>query len=793
MKKICAFLLLFLPTCLLAQSIRLSVKQPNGDVLAGASVILKSSKTFFGSTNESGVAKMNVAGNGTHQLLVSFTGFQTIDTSININAAAQIDLVMQPLQASLLPVEIKSNRANDKAPFTKTDLTKTFIEKNNLGQDIPMLLNQTANVVVNSDAGNGVGYTGIRIRGSDASRINMTINGIPYNDPESQGLFFVNLPDLLSSVSSIQVQRGVGTSSNGAGAFGATMNFSTHSYNPEAYAELNNSIGSFGTYKNTIKGGSGLIGKHFTIDARLSNIHSDGYVDRASSDLQSGQFTVGYWADKSSIRFIAILGKEKTYQSWNGISQSDLKNNRTYNSAGTEKPGEPYDNETDNYWQNHYQLFFTHEFNKYVVFNTALYLTTGRGYYEQYKADEDLADYGIPPLNDGSGAVTSSDLVRRLWLKNKLFGQVASLQVNKGRTEWTFGGGWSYYPGQHFGEVIWTEAQPSYYTKYYHYDAKKTDANVYAKWLHKLNNEHWKLFADVQFRHANYQIEGFRNNPGVTVDEQWNFINPKAGITYNTKNWSAYFSYAIGNKEPNRDDFEAGITQQPVREQLHDLELNITNKAVTKNLQIGATFYYMYYLDQLVLTGKVNDVGAYTRSNIPQSYRAGAELEATLRYNKGAIKYSGAFSISKLKDFTEYIDNYDDPNYEQIVVHHGNTPIAFSPTVVQFLSATYQPFKNTEIEWMAKHVGKQFLDNTGNDMRSLDPFINNDARISYRFAAKKILKEARLIFQVNNVFNSEYEPNGYTFSYQYGGSVTTENYYYPMAGRNWMLALNIRL
>jgi iron complex outermembrane receptor protein len=793
MKKICALLFLFSPGFLMAQTFLATIKQPNGAPLEGASVIFKNRSTSFGTTNEMGMVRLSASVPGMYSLKVSFAGFITIDTTIDTKFSGNVLLVMQPLAAALLPVEVKGIRAGNNSPFTKTDLTKSFIEKNNLVQDIPMLLNQTPNVVVNSDAGNGVGYTGMRIRGTDASRINMTINGIPYNDAESQGLFFVNLPDLLSSVSSIQIQRGVGTSSNGAGAFGATLNFSTHSYNPKAYAELNNSVGSFGTFRNTIKAGSGLIGNHFTIDARLSNMQSNGYVDRATSKLLGSQFTVGYWGKKSSLRFNAILGKEKTYQAWYGISETDLENNRRVNYAGTEKPGEPYQNETDNYWQNHYQLFFNHEFNKQVVFNTALYITTGRGYYEQYKAAQLFSDYGIPPLNNGNGgAETSGDLVRRLWLQNKLMGQVATLQVNKDRNEWTFGGGWSTYIGQHFGEVIHTLVQPSFYKKYYHFDANKTDANVFAKWLYALQDQRWKLFADLQYRFVSYNMKGFRNNPEVSADVQWNFFNPKAGVSFNDKKWSGYFSYALGNKEPNRDDFEAGIAQRPKREQLHDLELNITNKEVTKSLLLGVTFYYMYYLDQLVLTGKINDVGAYTRTNIDRSFRAGAEFDASWRYKKGSIRYTGAFSTNKLVDFTEYIDNYDDPNYEQIAIPHGNTTIAFAPSIVQHLSATYQPFKNAELEWMTKHVGKQYLDNSQNDTRSLDPFINNDFRISYRFAAKKIWKEARIMLQLNNVFNSAYEPNGYTFSYQSSNLLNTENYYYPMAGRHWMMALNIR-
>lgn len=791
MKRICSILSLLISFSVAAQNtVRIQVVQPDGTALDGASISLQAASKKTVITNGNGLADVN-SNSATLALRISYAGYYAKDTSLAANKSLH-RIVLTPLPAALQPVEVRGIRAGNNAPFTKTDISKATIEKNNLGQDIPFLLNQTPNVVVNSDAGNGIGYTGIRIRGSDASRINMTINGIPYNDAESQGLFFVNLPDLLSSVSSIQVQRGVGTSSNGAGAFGASMNFSTHSYQPQAYAEVNNSVGSFSTFKNTIKAGSGLIGKHFTIDARVSNISSEGFVDRASSRLQSGQFTVGYWGKKSSLRFNAILGKEKTYQAWYGISEADKNNNRTFNSAGTEKPGEPYDNETDNYWQNHYQLFFNHEFNSHSVFNTALYLTTGRGYYEQYKANARLSSYGINPITDGNGIAQSrTDLIRRLWLKNKLFGQVFSWQHTKSRHEFTVGGGWSYYPGQHFGDVIWTAAQPNFRQRYYDFDASKSDINVYSKYQYSLPNNRWKLFADVQYRFVNYKIDGFRNNPGVSVNENWNFINPKAGISYQHQNWSGFLSYAVGNKEPNRDDFEAGLTQLPRREQLHDVELNISKKELLPNMQASLTLYYMRYKDQLVLTGKVNDVGAYTRTNIPNSYRAGAELELNYRYKKGNIRYSGAFSQNRLIDFTEYIDNYDDGTQQAIV--RGNTAIAFSPKFVQFLSVSYQPVRQLELEWMAKHVSRQYLDNSEQRSRSLDPYINNDVRASYLLTVGKVLKEVRLALQVNNVLNSMYEPNGYTFSYIAGGAFTTENFYYPMAGRNFMLALNIKL
>ncbi|MDQ3846888.1 MAG: TonB-dependent receptor, partial [Bacteroidota bacterium] len=384
---------------------------------------------------------------------------------------------------TLVPVEVRAIRAPATAPFDKTNISKDQIEKQNLGQDLPFLLNQTPSVVVNSDAGNGVGYTGIRIRGTDQTRINVTLNGIPFNDPESQGTFFVDLPDFASSVNSIQIQRGVGTSSNGAGAFGATINLSTNEVNKESYAEFNNSFGSFNTWKNTVKAGTGLLGHHFTADVRLSRISSDGYIDRAATNLKSFYFSTAYLADKSSVRLNIFSGKERTYQAWYGVLGSDLKNNRTVNYAGTEKPGAPYENETDNYVQTHYQLFFNHQFNPKLVVNTGLFYVRGAGYYEQYKADQKYAKYSIANPVYGKDTTKRSDMIRQLWLDNDFYGDVFSALYSSGRTRLTFGGAVTWYTGAHFGDVIWAKnGLPAPKVRWYDNDALKNDAKVYAKW-----------------------------------------------------------------------------------------------------------------------------------------------------------------------------------------------------------------------------------------------------------------------------------------------------------------------
>ncbi|HKZ65183.1 MAG TPA: TonB-dependent receptor plug domain-containing protein [Chitinophagaceae bacterium] len=692
----------------------------------------------------------------------------------------------------LTPVEVKAIRAGEKAPFTKTNLSKKEIQKNNLGQDIPFILNQTPSVIVNSDAGNGVGYTGLRIRGIDATRINVTLNGIPYNDAESQGSYFVDLPDFASSVNSIQIQRGVGTSSNGTGAFGATVSLSTNETNLKSYAELNNSYGSFNTWKNTVKAGTGLIDNHFTIDARLSQITSDGYIDRASSHLQAFYLSGAYINDKSSLRLNVFSGKEKTYQAWNGVSEYLLKTERTSNSSGTEKPGEPYDNETDNYWQTHYQLFFNHTIKDNWNFNTAVFLTRGKGYYENYKGGEKFGDYGLPDLVVNGSTIEETDLVRQKWLDNYFYGQILSAQYKKDKHDLTIGGGWTVYDGQHYGDVIWSQFGFDKDYRYYDLDALKSDINAYAKWQYQFS-AYWNLFADMQYKHVQHKMNGFSNNPALYINRKFDFLNPKAGVMYNKNGWQSYFSYALANKEPNRDDFEAGLTNQPQKETLHDFEAGIEKR--TARFHAGATVYYMRYKDQLVLTGMINDVGAYTRVNVPNSYRTGIELQGGYVFADWLNAVANlTLSRNKIKAFTEYLDDYD-ANWEWIGQHtvtHQKTDIAFSPSVIGGATINILPVKNLEISLLSKYAGDQYLDNTQNDARKLTAFYTQDARAILTLK-NKIFNEWNIIGQVNNVFNQKYEPNGYTYSYVLDGAITADNYYFPIAGTNFMIGVNIKL
>ena len=694
----------------------------------------------------------------------------------------------QPDSSRMEPVEVRAVRANAAAPFAKTNLSRKEIEKQNLGQDLPFLLNQTPSVVVNSDAGNGIGYTGIRIRGTDATRINVTLNGIPYNDAESQGLFFVNLPDFASSVNSVQIQRGVGTSTNGAGAFGATLNFSTNEVNRIAYAEVNNSYGSFNSWKNTIKAGTGLLGDHFTADLRLSRVSSDGYIERASTRLRSFYFSTAYLNDNTDIRLNIFSGKEKTYQAWNGVAEADLKTNRRINYAGTEKPGAPYENETDNYRQDHYQLFFTRRLQKNTSLNAALFLTRGLGYYEQYKADEDYQDYGLPDPVVNGDTTFSADFIRQLWLDNFFYGGIYSFQGQTEKAQYIFGGAVTRYDGIHHGDLTWSSGPLKTPQQWYRHPASKNDFNMYGKWQQKLGAP-FQLFVDMQYRMVQYDLEGFPDHPDLSINEEYHFFNPKAGLSFQKHGWQAYASYSIANKEPNRDDFEAGNTEQPKPERLYDLELGLERK--TPRTHWSVAFYYMNYRDQLVLTGRINDVGAYTRTNIPKSYRAGIELQGGAQPAEW-IRLSANLTLSKnrILDFTEYIDDYD--NGGQQTNFYPVTHISFSPDVTAAATVSITPVKDFTVDLLSKYVGSQYLDNTANETRKLDAYFTEDIRAIFSFS-KRRLRNISLILQVNNVFNKLYEPNGYTFSYYYNSTLTTENFYFPMAGRNWMVGVNVRM
>ncbi|MBM3441645.1 MAG: TonB-dependent receptor [Bacteroidetes bacterium] len=771
------------PLCAKAQIRGRVTDAGNGEDVANATIRLADGRQTV--ADEEGRFLFRVPAVNGIQVTVSAVGYAALDTFWSSGSFLAVRL--QKMNRLMQPIELRAVRAGTASPFTQSTIGAEEIAKTNLGRDIPFALDQTPSVVVHADAGNGVGYTGIRIRGTDATRINMTLNGIPYNDAESQGIFFVNLPDFLSSAGSIQVQRGVGTSSNGTGAFGATLNISTNEVQEKPYAEVSNSYGSFDTWKHTAKAGTGLLDGRFTMDARLSRIQSNGFIDRASSDLQSFFLSTAWLKPDASLRLNIFSGKEKTYQAWYGIPESKLQDHRTYNPAGTEKAGEPYDNETDNYRQTHAQLFYNRRFSQTLNLQTALFYTRGLGYYEQYKARRKFSSVGLPnPIVNGL-AIQRTDLVRQLWLDNHYLGQTFSLQYKRDRREVIGGGGGTRYLGDHYGKIVWAQYPVPIGYRWYEHDATKDDLNLFVKWQEQLGRRFF-LFADLQYRSVGYRIEGFRDNPQLKVDDRWGFLNPKLGISWLGNGYKAYASYAKGSKEPNRDDFEAGAQQRPSAEHLHDLEAGYERSSAKASW--GFTAYYMRYRDQLVLTGRINDVGAYTRTNIPESFRAGIELTGKWKATqKLELKGNATWSKNQILGLTVYYDDYDQGGQKNEAFERS--PIAFSPALTAAASATWQPLKNLSVALPAKFVSRQYLDNTGRRERSLDPFFTQDLLLSWRPACK-LAKETLLTLMLNNVFDAAYEPNGYSFSYYAGNALVTENGYFPMAGRQWMAGITLR-
>lgn len=756
--------------------------------VAGASILLKGAVDKYTYSKDNGSFEIKDIPSGKYQLHVSYLGYETLEQTLSLDHNVENHVLsLKNVGVFVKPVEIISTRAGKNAPFTKTNITGNELKNKNLGQDLPFLLKQQPGVFTTSDAGAGVGYTGIWIRGTDPTRINVTFNGIPVNDAESSAAIWVDYPDLASSTGSIQIQRGVGASTNGAGAFGATINLSTNEFHAKPYGQVSSSVGSFNTMKNMVKAGSGLLNDHFTVDARLSYITSDGYMDRASSDLKSFYFSTAYFNKKTSVRFNVFSGKEKTYQSWNGVPEDSLQTNRTYNGLGLMPNGKYYDDQTDNYMQTYYQLFLNREINKNYNFSISGFLTRGKGYYEEYKMDEPYNDYGLADPVIGGDTLKQTDLIRDLWLDNYFYGTVFSLNHEKGTFDWTLGGSWDRYDGKHYGNVIWSKYAIDKGYQYYYNTAYKNDFNVYWKGNKNITSS-LQAFIDLQYRHISYKINGFKHHPDIIQNNKYDFFNPKLGLSYNLNDHNRlYASYAIAHKEPNRDDFEANIKDVPEPEQLGDVEIGFDKSG--SSYHFHANIYYMHYKNQLVLTGKINDVGAYTRTNIPKSYRLGLELNGDIQFAKiFTLSANAAFSRNRIKGFTEYIDNYD--NGKQKVNHYSETDISFSPAVISGASLSVAPVKRLLFALSGKYISRRYLDNTDQESRSLDPYLVNDLLIHYSWQPKWI-SSIDLNLLVNNLFNVKYLTNGYTYSYISDGEMHTENNYFPQAGTNFLFGVTI--
>jgi len=690
-------------------------------------------------------------------------------------------------------IVIMGTRAGKNTPVSYHNIDKEEIERRNLGQDLPYMLSAAPSLVYTSDAGTGIGYTGMRIRGSDASRINVTINGIPYNDAESQGTFWVDLPDFSSSVNSIQIQRGVGTSTNGSGAFGASVNLETNVHSNDAFAELNNSFGSFNTRKHNLILNSGLLDGKWSFEGRLSKIASDGYVDRATADLNSYYLSGNYIGKNTIIKALMFGGKEVTYQSWNGVEESIMKENRTYNSAGLyyDETGNEqfYDREVDDYNQDHYQLHINKRLGQYWTFNTAIHYTKGKGYFEQYKQDEAFIEYGLPDVEIGGELISNTDLIRRRWLDNDFYGFIYGFNYDGERTSVVIGGGYNYYEGDHYGEVIWAQYASTGEIRHRYYDnvGKKKDFNTYLKVNYDITSN-LNLFGDVQVRLVDYHTNGIDSDRRpINIGNNYTFFNPKFGLTYAVNSSSSFYaSYALGNREPVRSDF-IDSPKLPQHESLGDLEIGYNKKS--NRYDFGANFYYMDYKNQLVLTGALNDVGGSIRTNVDNSHRTGVEITGGYEISD-KISWSGNFtySQSKIKEYVEDLNDYQEGGVFTNTYH--DTFIAYSPDIIGMSQFIFTPVNSLDLILFSKYVGKQYLDNTSNENRKLDPYFVNDIIINYTIKTR-FIEEIGINLMVNNVFNIEYESNGYSFGYLYGEEYR-ETYYYPQAGINFLAGLNLR-
>ncbi len=788
-----------------------TVKTETGERLVGANLMI--SNGFNGTTTDvNGAFQFKNLKAGVYQLTVSFIGYEKQNQEVKLTGDLTLDVVLKDDHILAEEVLVSATRVKEKTPVAFTTVEKSEIRNNNMGQDIPYLLGLTPSFVTTSDAGTGVGYTNFRIRGTDLNRINVTVNGIPMNDAESHGTWWVDIPDLASSTDNIQVQRGVGTSTNGAAAFGATINLQTTTINKDAFAEYSTSAGSFGTVKNSVGVGTGLIKGKFTFDARLSKVSSDGFIDRASSDLKSFFVSGGYFTDKTILKLNVFSGLEDTYQAWNGVPSVRLNNdlagmqryadhylysqkqvdemissnNRTYNLY-------TYPNQVDYYQQDHYQLLYSHQFSPEFSLNASGFYTKGNGYYEEYKDNQKLADYLITPPVVGEETIKKSDLIRRKWLGNDFYGMTFSVNRKQGTSDFTFGGGYNVYDGNHFGQVIWARnaGDSEINHEWYRGNGLKKDFNLYAKYNYELT-ENLNLFADFQYRKIDYSITGLDDDlRDLTQKHNFEFFNPKVGLYYQlSEKQNLYINFARANREPNRDNYVDADPKgkQPTFETLNDFELGY--KYNTSRLALGVNAYFMSYQNQLILTGEINDVGAPIMTNVDNSYRAGLELMAGVKLTT-KLKWDVNLTLSKnkIKDFTDYVDDWD--NGGQIATKLGTTDLAFSPEIIANSQLSWIAAKGLNISLQSYSVSKQYIDNTSSNGRKLNGYLLNNLKFIYR-VPQKFAKEFNLHLMVNNLFDTQYENNAWVYSYVYEGRRWAMDGYFPQAGINFMAGLDIK-
>jgi iron complex outermembrane receptor protein len=773
----------------------------SGKPMSGAHITVENTFISVASTND-GKYRIRVSKAGIWTLKVTFMGYQSITRTCHLAHDTIIDFNMVTSAILGEEVNIIATRAQEKTPATYSMMSHAEIEKNNLGQDLPFIIENTPSVVVTSDAGTGIGYTGINIRGSDLTRINVTLNGIPVNDAESQGVWFVDLPDLASSAGSIQVQRGVGTSTNGAGAFGASINIQTTPFEQDPYGEINSSVGSFNTFKNTFRFGTGLMADKFEFDGRISRITSDGYIDRAFSKLTSFSLSGGYFGKKTTLKVLVLSGTEKTYQAWEGVPKDSLATNRTYNPEGgyIDKNGNIayYNNQTDNYTQTNCQLLFSQEINHDLNFNAALHYTKGYGYYESYDTAQSFSAYNLNNVVIGGTTITTTNLIDQKWLNNDFYGFTFSGNYHRrDKLKITLGGAWNQYYGKHYGKVIWAQyaSNGDNDRNWYYGIGLKNDFNIYAKATYTLFRN-FNIFADLQDRNIYYKLNGTLEDLR-TLDQvhTFNFFNPKAGIFYTINDkQDVYLSFGVGNREPSSDDyFVSEPGNIPEHETMDDWELGYDLKI--PNFRLGVNLYYMNYLNQLVLTGKINSVGEAVMTNVPQSYRTGIEITAGANIFKW-LKWdvTSTLSTNKIRDFTEYTDIYDASGNltGQQSQYLGKTDISFSPSFILQDNLTFIPVKDLSLSLTSRYIGKQFVDNTSNNDRVLNAYLVNNVTAGYTIRTKWI-KEIRFNLAVNNIFSNKYETNAWVYPYYMNGKLYETNGYFPQALINFLFGITLKV
>ena len=699
----------------------------------------------------------------------------------------QITDTLRGTKQVLDEVIVQSVRVKYSSPISHSNISKSEMSSRNLGQDLPVLLNFLPSVVTTSDAGAGIGYTGIRIRGVSPQSTNITINGIPFNDPESHGTYWVNLPDFVSSVESLQVQRGVGTSTNGSGAFGASINILTDAISESPYAQISNSVGSFNTLKHTVKFSSGKLNDSFELSGRLSKIDSDGYIERAYSDLKSYFIQGAYIKGNTLIKALTFGGHEKTYQSWYGLSWDELQDNRRQNPY-------TYENEIDNYKQDHYQLHWNQKLNEKWSTNLGLNYTYGRGYFEQYREADSVDTYGgiVDSDTDQNGNLTgTTDLIRRRWLDNNFYVLNASTNYNSSKLNLMFNTSYSTYSGDHFGEVIWARnfsKSSSIRDRYYDGNGKKTDFSLFAKGSLILNNA-FEFYADFQLRNVNYKTTGYTSDlVNMLLDESYSFFNPKFGLSYKLSSQSmVYGSYSRANREPSRSDFESNENIKP--EQLNDFEIGWRFRK--DGLRLNINTYYMLYNEQLVLTGELDDVGSPIRTNSGSSYRMGIEAEAKIKLSEFFLMNTNVtLSSNKNKQTLSKFDGK--------IVDFGKTNISFSPDVIASNTIVFSPKDNLDISFLSKYVGKQYMGNIDAVNSILDSYFVNDLNLNYKINPNKTFKEIIISGLINNILDKEYVSNGYYYTYDDTWSVPGQTKtmdgagYYPQATRNFLIGITLK-